>query len=159
MKACKLPPFTQFSSVTQSCLTLCDPMDCSMPGLPVHHQLRESTQTPVHWVGEAIQPSHLLSSSPPALNLSQQQGLFKWVSCSHQVARVLELQLDPVDINSQTAAALSPWQVTSESVSLLPGRCRPALQGAGSPACLQHTDASALFFFLLFLSSLHCFPY
>ena len=68
----------QFSSVTQSCLTLCDPMDCSMPGLPVHHQLPEFTQTHVHQVGDAIQPSHPLSSpSPPALNLSQHQGLFK----------------------------------------------------------------------------------
>ena len=71
----------QFSSVAQSCPTLCDPMNCSMPGLPVHHQLPESTQTHVHWIGDAIQPSHLLSSpSPPALNLSQHQGLFKWVS-------------------------------------------------------------------------------
>ena len=71
----------QFSSVTQSCLTLCDPMNRSMPGLPVHHQLPESTQTHVHWAGDAIQSSHPLSSpSPPALNLSQHQGLFKWVS-------------------------------------------------------------------------------
>ena len=68
-------------------------MDCSMPGFPVHHQLPEFTQTHVHWVGDAIQPSHLLwSPSPPALNLSQQQGLFKWVSFSHQVAKVLEFQ-------------------------------------------------------------------
>ena len=73
----------QFSSVTQSCSTLCDPMDHSTPGLPVHHQLPELTQTPVHWVGDAIQPSHPLSSpSPPAFNLSQHQGLFKWVSSS-----------------------------------------------------------------------------
>ena len=80
-----------FSSVAQSCLTLCDPMNCSTPGLPVHHQLPESTQTHVYWVGDAIQPSHPLSSpSPPALNLSQHQGLFKWVSSSHQVAKVLE---------------------------------------------------------------------
>ena len=69
----------QFSSVTQSCLTLCDPMGCSTPGIPVHHQLPEFTQTHVHWVGDAIQPSHPLSSpSPPALNLSQHRGLFKW---------------------------------------------------------------------------------
>ena len=76
----------QFSSVTQSCLTLCDPMNHSTLGLPVHHQLLEATQTHVHWVGDAIQPSHLLSSpSPPALNLSQHQGLFQWISSSHQV--------------------------------------------------------------------------
>ena len=69
------------------------PMDCSTPGLPVHHQLLEFTQTHVHWVGDAIQPSHPLSSpSPPALNPSQHQGLFQWVSSSHQVAKVLEFQ-------------------------------------------------------------------
>ena len=68
----------QFSSVAQSCLTLCDPMDCSTPGLPVHHQLPELTQTHVHRVGDAIQPSHpLLSPSRPAFSLSQHQGLFK----------------------------------------------------------------------------------
>ena len=84
----------QFSSVTQSCLTLCDPRNCSTPGLPVHHQLPESIQTHVHWVSDAIQPSHPLSSpSPPALNLSQHQGLFKWVGSSCQVAKVLEFQL------------------------------------------------------------------
>ena len=71
----------QFSSDAQSCLTLCNPMDHSTPGFPVHHQLPESTQTPVHWVGDAIQPSHPLSSpSPPTLNLSQHQGLFQWVN-------------------------------------------------------------------------------
>ena len=87
-------PSFQFSSVAQSCPTLCDPVNHSMPSLPVHHQLPESTQTHVHWVGDAIQPSHPLSSpSPPALNLSQHQGLFKWVSSSHQVAKILEFQL------------------------------------------------------------------
>ena len=71
----------QFRSVQSlSCLTLCDPMDCSTLGLPVHHQLPEFTPTHVHWVSDAIQPSPLSSPSPPALNLSQHQGLFKWVS-------------------------------------------------------------------------------
>ena len=84
----------QFSSVTKLCLTPCDPTNCSTPGLPVHHQLMESPQTHVHWVSDAIQTSHPLSSpSPPALNLSQHQGLFQWVRSSHQVAKVLELQL------------------------------------------------------------------
>ena len=84
----------QFSSVAQSCPTLCDPMDCSMPGLPVDHQLLDLVQTHVHWVGDAIQPSRRLSSpSPPAFNLSQHQGLFKWASSLHQVAKVLEFQL------------------------------------------------------------------
>ena len=84
----------QFSSVTQSCPTLCDPIDCSTPGLPVHHQLPEFTQTHVHWVSDAIQSSCPLSSpSPLAFNFSQNQGFFKWVSSSHQVAKVLEFQL------------------------------------------------------------------
>ena len=84
----------QFSSVAQSCLTLCDPMDCSTPGLPVHHQLPEFTQTHVHWVGDTIQPFHsLLSPSHPAFNLSQHKCLFKWVSSSHQVTEILEFQL------------------------------------------------------------------
>ena len=84
----------QFCSVTQSCLTLCYPMSCSTPGHPDHHQLPEFTQTHAYWVGDAIQPSHPLSSpSSPALNLSQHQGLFKWVSSSHQVAKALEFQL------------------------------------------------------------------
>ena len=86
--------YSKFSSVAQSCPTLCDPMNRSTPGLPVHHQLPESTQTHVHQVGDAIQPSHPLSSpSLPALNLSQHQGLFKWVSSSYQVANILEFQL------------------------------------------------------------------
>ena len=73
----------QFSLVAQLCLTLCNPMNLSMPGLPVHHQLQEFTQINVYWVGDAIQPSHPLSSrSPPALNLSQHQGLLQWVFAS-----------------------------------------------------------------------------
>ena len=83
----------QFSSVAQSCPTLCDPMNHSTPGLPVHHQLPESTQTHVHRVSDAIQPSHPLSSpSPPAPNPSQHQSLFQRVSSSHEVAKVLEFQ-------------------------------------------------------------------
>ena len=78
----------QFSSITQLCLTLCDPMDCGTPDFPVHHQLLELAQTQVHQVEDAIQPSCPLSSpSPPAFNLSQHQGLFQWVSSSHQVAK------------------------------------------------------------------------
>ena len=84
----------QFSSVAQSCPTLCDSMDCSMPGFPIHHQLPELAQIDVHQVGDAIQPSHpLLSPSPPTCSLSQHQGLFQWVSSLHQVAEILELQL------------------------------------------------------------------
>ena len=89
LSACK------FRSVQSlNCVRLCCPIDCSMPGLPVHHQILEFTQTHVHWVSDASQPSHPLSSpSPPTFNLPQHQGLFKWVSSTHQVAKVLERQL------------------------------------------------------------------
>ena len=84
---------SQFSSVVQSCPTLWDPVNCSTPRLPVHHQLPEFTQTHVHWVGDAILPSHPLSSpSPPARNPSQHQGLFQWVNSLHEMAKVLEFQ-------------------------------------------------------------------
>ena len=83
----------QFSSVTQSCPTLCDPMDCSTPGFPVHHQFSELTQIHVHQVGDAIQPFHSLSSPSSAFSLSQHQGLFQGLSSLHQVAKVLEFQL------------------------------------------------------------------
>ena len=91
-----------FSSVAQSCLALCDPMDCSKPGLPVHHQLPEFTQTHVHWIGDAIQPSHPLSSPfPPTFNLSQHQGLFKWVSSSHQVTTGVSASASVLPVNVQ----------------------------------------------------------
>ena len=83
----------QFTSVAQSCPTLCDPMNHSTPGLPVHHQPPEFTQTHVHRVSDAIQPSHPLSPSPLAPNPSQHQGLFQLVNSSHEVAQVLEFQL------------------------------------------------------------------
>ena len=88
------PPSDQIRSVAQSCPTLCDPMNRSTPGLPVLHQLPEITQTHVHRVSDAIQPSHPLSSpSPPAPNHSQHQSLFQWVNSLHEVAKVLEFQL------------------------------------------------------------------
>ena len=91
---CHLLSWVEFSSVAQSCPTLCNPLNCSMAGLLVHHQLPASTQTHVHCVSDAIQPSHpLLPPSPPAFNLSQHKGLFKWVSSPHQVAKVLEFQV------------------------------------------------------------------
>ena len=96
-KELQIHRWLQFSSVTQSCPTLCNPMNRSTPGLPVHHQLPEFTQTHAHRVGDAIQPSHPLSSpSPPAPNPSQHQGLFQWVNSSHEVAKVQ----DPNNINS-----------------------------------------------------------
>ena len=90
------PQMTQswsLSSVAQSCPTLCNPMDWSTPGFPVHHQLPELAHTHVHQVGEAIQPSHPLLSPSPTFNRPQHQGLFQWFSFSHQVAKVLEFQL------------------------------------------------------------------
>ena len=93
LKGCLSRSDYQFSSAAQSCPTLCDPMNCSMPGLPVHYQIPEFTQTHVHWVSDAIQPSHPLSSpSPPAPNPSQHQSLFQWVNSLHEVAKVLEFQ-------------------------------------------------------------------
>ena len=83
-----LSQFSSACSVAESCSTLCDPMVCSPPGFPLHHQLLEFTQIHTHWVSDAIQPSHpLLFPSPLALNLSQHQSLFKWVSSSHQVPK------------------------------------------------------------------------
>ena len=87
-------PCCCFCSVAQSCPTLCDLMGCSTPGFPVLQHLLDLAQTHVHWVGDAIQPSHSLSSPyPPAFNLPQNQGLFQWVSSCHQVVKVLELQV------------------------------------------------------------------
>ena len=94
------------------CLTLCDPTDCSTPGLPVHHKPPEFTQTHAHRVGDAIQSSHPLSSpSPPAFSLSQHQGLFKWVSSLHQVARVLSFSfsISPFDANSGLISFRMDW--------------------------------------------------
>ena len=93
-KILRIPNHAQFSSVAQSCLTHCDPMNHSVPGLLVHHQLPEFTQTHVHWAGDAIQPTHPPSSpSPPTPNPSQHQSLFQWVNSSYEVAKVLEFKL------------------------------------------------------------------
>ena len=100
----------QFSSVTQSCLTLGDPMDCSTPGFPVHHQLPQLAQTHVHCISDAFQPSRPLSSpSPPAFNLSQHQGLFQWVGSLHKVAKVLELHISPFNEYSGLISFKIDW--------------------------------------------------
>ena len=94
MEAYALTYIKRFVVIVQLCLTICDPMDCSMPSFPILHHLLEIAQTHVHRVGDAIQPSHpLLSPSPPAFNPSQHQGLFQCVGSLYQVAKVLELQL------------------------------------------------------------------
>ena len=110
-----MPETVQFSSVAQLCPTLCDPMNRSTPGLPVHHQLPESTQTHVHQVSDTIQPSHPLSSPSPALNLSQHHGLFKWVSSSHQVAKVSEFQLQHQSFQWTTSVESSLTSRVSKS--------------------------------------------
>ena len=95
--------YVQFSSVTQSCPTLCNPMNRSTTGLPVHHKLPEFTKTHVHWVSDAIQSSHPLSStSPPAPNPSQNQSLIQWVNSLHEVAKALEFQLQHRPIHTHT---------------------------------------------------------
>ena len=104
----------RFSLVTQLCLTVFDPMDCSMQGFAVHHQLPELIQTHVHWVSDAIQPSHPLSShSPPAYNLSQHQGHFRWVNSSHQVEESIGVSasaaLLPVNIQDWFPLGLTGW--------------------------------------------------
>ena len=103
----------QFTSVTQSCPTLWDPMVCSMPDLPVYHQHPQFTQTHAHWVSDAIQPSHPLSPpSPPAFNLSRHQGLFQWVSSLHQVVKVLEFQLQqflPMNTQDWSPLGWTDW--------------------------------------------------
>ena len=117
----------QFSSVTQSCLILCDPMNRSTAGLPIHHQLPESTQTHVHRVDDAIQPSHPLSSpSLPAFNLSQHQSLFQWVSSSLEVAKVLEFQLQHQS---------SQWVFRTDFLydGLVGSRCSPSDPWESSP--------------------------
>ena len=92
----------QFSSASQSCPTLCDPMNYSTPGFPVHHQLSEPAQTHVHHVGDAIQLSHLLSSlSPPAFNLSQHEGFFQWVGSLHQMAKEVSASASVLPVNTQ----------------------------------------------------------
>ena len=129
----------QFSSATQSCPTLCNPVNCRTPGLPVHHQLPESTQTNVHWVVDAIQPTHpLLSPSLPALNLSQDQGLFKWVSFSHQVAKILEFQLQHQSL--QWTPRTNLFKMDCLDLPVVEGTLKSLLQHHSSKASiLQHS--------------------
>ena len=137
----------QFSSVTLSCPTLFDPMNRSTPGLPVRHQLQESTQTHVRQGSDAIQPSHPLSSpSPPALNLSQHQGLFKWVSSWHQVAKVLEFQLQHQSFQ---------WTPRTDLLqnALVGSPCSPRDSQESSPTPqFKSINSSVLSFFIVHLS-------
>ena len=138
----------QFSSVAQLCPTLCDPMDCSIPGLHVHHQLPELAQTHVHWVGDAIQPSHPWSSpSPPTFNLSQHQGLFQWVSSSHQVAKVIGVSASasvlPMNNQDWFPVGWTGW-ISLQSKGLSRVFSNTTVQ--------KHQFSSAQFFFIVQLS-------
>ena len=135
-----LPNSVQFCSVIQSCPTLCSPMDHTMPGFPVHHQLRQLTQTHVHWVSDAIQPSHpLLSPSPPAFNLSQHQGLFQWVSSSYQVVKVLEFQLQPQSFNEYSK--LISFRMDWLDLLAVQGTLKSLLQHHSSKASILQCSA------------------
>ena len=129
----------QFSSVAQSCLTLCDPMNGSTPCLPVHHQLLEFTQTHVHRVSDAIQPSYPLSSpSPPAPNPSQHQSLVQWVNSSHEVAKVVEFQFRIIP--SEEIPGLISFRVDWLDLLAVQGNLRSLLQYHGSKASIiQHS--------------------
>ena len=131
-------------------LTLCDPMDCSTPGFPVHHQLQELAQTQVPWISDTIQPSHPLSSlSPPAFNLSQHQGLFKWVSSLHQVAQVLELQLQHKSFQwIFRTDFLYDWLVLS------PCSPRDSQESSSTPQ-FKIINSLVLSFFIIQLTSIH----
>ena len=129
----------QFSSVAQSCPTLCDPMNRGTPGLLVHHQLPEFTQTHVHWVSDAIQPSHPLSSPfPPAPNPSQRQSLFQWVNSSHEVAKHWSFSF--TIIPSKEHPGLISFRIDWLDVLAVRGTLKSLLQHHSSKASiLQHS--------------------
>ena len=121
--------------VTQLCQTLCNPMDCSTPDFPVLHYLLEFAQTSVHWVGDAIQPSHPLLPLSPAFNLSQHQGLFQWVSSSHQVAKVLELQLQSFQWIFGLISFRTDWWL---DLLVVQGTLKSLYNGIVSPSSWQY---------------------
>ena len=128
------------------------PMNCSTPGLPVHHQLPELTQTHVHWFGDAIQPSHHLPSPSPAFNRSQHQGLFKWVSSSHQVAKILEFQLQHQSLNqSNEYSGLISFRMDWFDLLAVQGTLKNILQHHSSKASILRHSA----FFVVQLSHLY----
>ena len=137
----------QFSSVAQLCLTLCNPIGYSTPGFPVLHYLTQFAQTHVHWVSDAIQPSHLLSSpSLPAFNLSQHQGLFQWVSSSHQVAKGLEFQISISPSNEYSG--LISFRMDWLDLLAVQGTLKSLLQQHSSKALILQCSA----FFIVQLS-------
>ena len=140
----------QFSSVAQSCPTLCDPMNRSTPGLPVHHQLLEFTQTHVHRVSDAIQPSHPLSSpSPPATNPSQHQSLFQWVNSSHEVAKYWSFSFSIMP--SKEIPGLISFRMDWLDVLAVQGTLKSLLQHHSSKASILRHSA--------FFTVQHSHPY
>ena len=141
----------QCRSVAQPCPTLYDPMDCSMPGLPVHHQLPEVAQTSVHLVGDAIQPSHPLSSpSRPVFNLSQHQGLSQWISFSHQLATVLEFQLQ-----HQSFQWIFRTDFLYDRVVWSPCRRRDSQESSSTPQFKSLNSLALSFLYSSILTSIH----
>ena len=141
----------QFISVTQSCPTLCDPMNRSTPGLPVHHQFPESTQTHIHRGSDALQLSHPLSSpSPPAPNPSQHQGLFQWVSTLQQVAKVLEflLQLQSLQWTPRT-------DVLQDGLVGSPSSPRDSQESSPAPHFKSINSSALSFLYSPLLTSIH----
>ena len=138
-KQYNMAEWDQLSSVVQSRPTLCDPMYCSTPGLPVHHQLLEFTQTHVDWVGDATQPSHPLSSpSSPAFNLSQHQGLLKWVSSSHRGAKYWSFSFNISPSNKYSG--LISFRIDWLDLLAVQGTLKSLLQHHSSKASiLQHS--------------------
>ena len=139
------------SSVAQSCLTICNPMDCSTLGLPIHQQLLEPAQTHVHQVDDAIQPFHPLSfPSPPAFNLSQHQGLFKWVSSSHQVAKVLEFQLQ-----HQSFQWIFRTEFLQDGLVVSPCSPRDSQESSPTPQFKSINSSAVSFLYSPTLTSIH----
>ena len=134
-------------SVTKLCKTLCNPMDCSMPGFPVLQYLLEFAQTHVHWVSDAIQPSHPLLPPSPALNPSQHQGIFQWVGSSCQMAKVLKLQHE----SFQWISGLISFRIDWFDLLAAPGILKSLLQHYNSKASILPPSA----FFTIQLSHLY----
>jgi len=131
-----------FSSVTQSYLTFCDPMGCSTSGFPVHYQLQELAQTHGCWVNDAIQPYHPLSSpSLPAFNFSPYQGFFQWVSSSHQVDKVLELQFQLQHQSFQWIFRTDFFRMDWLDLLAVQGTLRSLLQHHSSKASILQCSA------------------
>ena len=148
----------QIRSVAQSCPTLCNPMNSSTPGLPVHHQLLEFTETHVHQVSDAIQPSHPLSSpSPLAPNPSQHQSLFQWDNSSHEVAKVLEFQL--LHHSLKEHPGLISFRMDWLDLLAVQGTLKSLLQHHSSKASILRRSAVSAFEYAIYVAHNSLFEY